>query len=129
MKATTHLSIDPSLCGAPVLLEEGHAVLRLETTDAMAVDAQGLVHGGFPFGLADHAAMLAVNHPNVVLAKAETRFLRPVRAGDPLEADARVTAAQGRKRVVDVTVRSGGREVLVGTFTCAVLDAHVLDGA
>lgn len=129
MKANTHLTIDPSLCGAPVFIEDGHALLRLETTAAMAVDAQGLVHGGFPFGLADYAAMLAVNHPNVVLAKAETRFLRPVRAGEVLEAEARTTETKGRKHFVSVTVRSGGQEVLAGTFTCAVLDAHVLDGA
>jgi len=129
MKTNTHAEIDTALCGAPTLLAEGHAVLRLETTEAMMVDAQHLVHGGFPFGLADHAAMLAVNHPNVVLAKAETRFLRPVRAGDVLEAEARVTASEGRRRVVDVTVRRGDEVVLTGVFTCAILDDHVLAGS
>jgi uncharacterized protein (TIGR00369 family) len=126
MKIDTHHDIDSALCGAPILMEEGHAVLRLLTIDAMSVDAHGLVHGGFPFGLADHAAMLAVNHPNVVLAKAETRFLRPVKAGDLLEAEARVTEVIGRKRIVDVTVRQGEHVVLTGILTCAVLDAHVL---
>jgi acyl-coenzyme A thioesterase PaaI-like protein len=48
----------------------------------MAVDDRGLVHGGFVFGLADHAAMLAVNDPNVVLGAASTRFLKPVRVGE-----------------------------------------------
>jgi acyl-coenzyme A thioesterase PaaI-like protein len=48
----------------------------------MVVDAHGLVHGGFVFGLADYAAMLAVNDPNVVLGAAEARFLKPVRRGD-----------------------------------------------
>ena len=128
MKPNTHLQIDPSICGAPTLLAEGHAILRLHTSDAMKVDAQGLVHGGFPFGLADHAAMLAVNHPNVVLSKAETRFLRPVRSGEHLEAEARVTASEGRRRIVEVTVRRGDQDVLTGTFTCAVLNTHVLDG-
>ncbi len=129
MKANTHLDIDTSLCGAPTLLEEGHAALQLTTTAAMAVDDHQLVHGGFPFGLADHAAMLAVNHPNVVLAGAETRFLRPVRVGDVLEAEAWVTETAGRKRLVEVVVRRGDQDVLTGTLTCAVLDAHVLDGA
>ena len=58
MVPNTHLAIDHSLCGAPQDLSEGHATARLETTAAMAVDVQGLVHGGFVFGLADHAAML-----------------------------------------------------------------------
>ena len=129
MKANTHSDIDTQVCGSPTLLEDGRAVLRLETTDAMKVDAHGLVHGGFPFGLADHAAMLAVNHPNVVLAKAETRFLRPVKAGEVLEAHAELTAIEGRKRTVEVSVRSGEAEVMVGTFHCAVLDAHILKGA
>jgi acyl-coenzyme A thioesterase PaaI-like protein len=44
----------------------------------MAADQRGLVHGGFTFGLADYAAMVAVNDPNVVLGAAEVRFLAPV---------------------------------------------------
>ena len=74
MEIRTHQQIDPALCGRPVSLAPGRAEVTLEMTPAMAVDAEGLVHGGFVFGAADHAAMLAVNHPHVVLA----RCRRPV---------------------------------------------------
>ena len=67
----------------------GTARVGLTTLPEMAVDAAGLVHGGFVFGLADHAAMLAVNDPYVVLGSAAVRFLRPVRVGERLIAEAR----------------------------------------
>jgi acyl-coenzyme A thioesterase PaaI-like protein len=134
----THQSIDPQLVGRPVELGEGVARAALLTTAAMAADARGLVHGGFVFGLADYAAMLAVNDPNVVLAGADTKFLRPVVVGEELIADARVEGAAGRKRTVAVVVRRGAdepgavgsedRPIFTGTFVAAVLDQHVLDG-
>ena len=93
----------------------------------MAADDRGLVHGGFVFGLADYAAMLSVNDPNVVLGAAETRFLAPVRVGEVVDADAEITATKGRKRVIAVRARVGEREVFSGTFTAFVLDQHVLD--
>ena len=122
----THLGINTSLCGEPVSLEPGKSRVRLTTTALMAADALGLVHGGFIFGLADYAAMLAVNDPNVVLGAAESSFLKPVRVGDTAEAVAAVTEEKGRKRLVDVDVTVGGVSVFTGRFTCFVLDAHVL---
>ena len=92
----THLGIDAGLCGSPVRLTDGHAEVRLATVPAMAVDESGLVHGGFVFGLADHAAMLAVNDPNVVLGGANTRFLKPVRVGEVVVAVATVGAWRRR---------------------------------
>ncbi len=70
MEIKTHLAIDRRLCGEPLELREGFASVELTTTREMEADSSGLVHGGFVFGLADHAAMLAVNHPNVVLGQA-----------------------------------------------------------
>jgi acyl-coenzyme A thioesterase PaaI-like protein len=94
----------------------------------MAVDDRGLVHGGFVFGLADHAAMLAVNDPNVVLGGAEVRFTVPVAVGEEVVATATRTAVKGRWHVVEVRAAVGAREVFTGTFTTFVLDGHVLDG-
>lgn len=122
----THLRIDQGLCGTPVRIEDGLAEVRLETSPAMAVDEQGLVHGGFVFGLADHAAMLAVNDPNVVLGAANIRFLRPLRVGDVVVAIATRGVVQGRKRAVLVEVRRGEEPVMTGEFNCVVLDRHVL---
>lgn len=125
----THLRIDPSLCGAPRRLDDGRAEVTLATTAAMAADEQGLVHGGFVFGLADYAAMLAVNHPRVVLGAATSKFLRPLRVGDEVVAVATRTAVTGRKHTVAVEVRRGEEAVMTGEFTCLVLDRHVLDPA
>ena len=122
-----HLGIDPRLCGEPLALGEGTASARFVATAEMAADARGLVHGGFVFGLADYAAMLAVNHPWVVLGSAETRLLAPVRVGDEVVASATRTEQKGRKHVLAVRAKVGEREVLSGTMTAFVLDRHVLD--
>lgn len=125
----THLGLHHGLCGAPVALGPGAATVRLQATPEMAADAEGLVHGGFVFGAADHAAMLAVNDPLVVLAAAEVRFLAPLAVGEVVELRATVTEERGRKRIVAVEGRQGGAEgpvVFTGSFTAAVLDQHVL---
>ncbi len=124
----THLGIDPALCGAPVELGPGRATVALLCTPAMGVDAEGLVHGGFVFGLADHAAMLAVNHPHVVLGSADTRFVAPVRVGARVVAEARRVAEKGRKHTIEVQCAVDGALVMTGTFTAFVLDHHVLQG-
>jgi acyl-coenzyme A thioesterase PaaI-like protein len=125
--AQTHLQIDPTLCGEPVNLEKGRATVAFETTEQMRVDERGLVHGGFVFGLADYAAMLAVNDPNVVLGAAESRFTAPVTVGQRVEASAHVTEDSGAKRVVEARASVGDKEVFRATFTAFVLDEHVLD--
>ena len=126
---TTHLAIDRRLCGRPVALASGRARVELATVSEMAADERGLVHGGFVFGCADYAAMLAVGDPLVVLAGAEVRFLAPVAVGETVIAEARVTGQEGRRREVEVTVERDGTAVFTGTFRCAVPDRHVLDRA
>jgi uncharacterized protein (TIGR00369 family) len=123
----THQKINPALCGRAVALEKGASQVELTTIEQMGVDDSGLVHGGFVFGLADYAAMIAVNHPNVVLGGAEVRFLKPVRVGERLLAAARVETIEGKKRVVPITVEREGEKVFEGTFSCFVLEHHVLD--
>src|SRR5262249_3054185 len=102
MQPDTHLAIDERLCGRVCDLGEGRSVVELTLRDAMRADASGLVHGGFVFGAADYAAMMAVNHPNVVLGSAQVRFTRPSRVGDTLRFEARVDATEGKKRTVAV---------------------------
>lgn len=123
----THLGIDGSLVGEVTAIEEGAATAALVATSAMAADARGLVHGGFTFGLADYAAMVAVNDPNVVLGGAHCRFLAPVRVGERMVARAEVTGEKGKKRVVSVRVSVGAQVVLEGELTAYVLEQHVLD--
>ena len=126
MTIQTHQGINRECFGIPVDLEEGVSRVELQTTRSMAVDETGLVHGGYIFGLADYAAMIAVNHPNVVLWSSDVKFLKPVRAGETVIATATAEARQGRKQIVSVTVTRNDEVVFSGSFTCFVLDKHVL---
>lgn len=130
MEPNTHLALSPRLCGTPVALFLGGAEVELETCDEMRADERGLVHGGFIFGLADYAAMLAINEPNVVLGSAETRFLAPSIVGDKLHATARVLSVDGKRHRVEVHVArqapSVDERVFEGTFVCFVPTRHVL---
>jgi acyl-coenzyme A thioesterase PaaI-like protein len=129
MQANTHLALDPMLCGSLRELAEGRAVVELATLPNMAADAHGLVHGGFVFGLADAAAMFAINQPHVVLGSAETRFLAPVVVGQVLRAEAQLARVDGKKHLVEVSVLRGSDKVFEGTFVCFVPARHVLGGA
>jgi uncharacterized protein (TIGR00369 family) len=126
MDILTHTEIDQALCGKPSTLGEGLSSVELRPDTRMAVDESGLVHGGFIFGLADYAAMIAVNHPNVVLGAADVKFLKPVRTHESVVAEATVTAKEGKKQKVSVVVKGEQGIVFKGRFTCFTPDKHVL---
>ncbi len=127
MKIVTHRQIDQTLCGKSLFVEGGNSQVELLTTPQMAADEQGLVHGGFIFGAADYAAMIAVNHPHVVLGASDVKFLKPVRVGETVMVKARVQEVKGKKYWVAVSVTKDGDEIFQGMFTCFVLDKHVLE--
>jgi acyl-coenzyme A thioesterase PaaI-like protein len=126
MNILTHNLIDNDLCGNPLLIADGYSKVELKTTQKMAVDSTGLIHGGFVFGLADYSAMIAVNHPNVVLGAADVKFIKPVKSGDILISEARVEEKEGKKQTVSVIVTKGDTAIFKGMFTCFILDKHVL---
>jgi uncharacterized protein (TIGR00369 family) len=124
----THLLTDQRWSGRLIQLSPQSAVVELDLRTEMAVDGTGLVHGGFVFSAADFAAMLAVNEPNVVLATAEVRFLRPSASGDVLQFVAKVETIEGRKQSVDVEATdSQGATVFKGNFKCVVLTRPALE--
>ncbi len=127
MEQRTHEKIAAHLCGTPIALSEGKARVALDVSPEMAADGRGLAHGGFTFGLADYAAMLAVNEPTVVLAGATLKFLGPVVVGDRVEAEATVDRQDGKKRWVKVVVKRAGQPVLEGELFAVVPDRHILD--
>jgi len=127
MHIDTHREIDDKLCGRPLSVENGSSAVELVTTAEMTADEKGLVHGGFIFGAADYAAMIAVNHPHVVLGASDVKFLKPVRVGETVLARAQVQEVKGKKYWVSVSVSKDEVEVFQGMFTCFVLDKHVLD--
>jgi acyl-coenzyme A thioesterase PaaI-like protein len=122
----THLTTSKQWVGSPVELGKGKAIVELETQATMAVDEYNLVHGGFIFGLADYAAMLSINHPNVVLGGSSNRFLKPVVAGEKVVATATLTREDGKKKIVEVVVTRGDETVFTGEFTCFIPEKHVL---
>ena len=123
----THTRIERTLSGEPVEISEGSATVKLRTTQVMAADEKGLVHGGFLFSAADYAAMLSVNHPNVVLAGADVRFLKPVKVGEEVILKGKIIEGGDKKIKVHVEGRKGEEKVFEGIFLCVVLDKHVLE--
>jgi len=122
----THLKFNPKF-GRLVELSETGAKVILETTEDMAVDEEGLVHGGFTFGAADFCAMATVNEPYVVLVKATNcEFLAPVKVGDAVEFVSEILMKEKRKVEIKVTGRLHDIKVFEGIFSCVILDKHVL---
>ena len=92
----THLAVSEDLVGKAERIESGNfARVSLTVDSRMRADEKGLIHGGFTFGLADFAAMVAVNDPFVVLLSSQVQFLKPVVTGESLGKDsARVNVIQ-----------------------------------
>lgn len=125
----THLKTSKKLIGNVISIEEDKAIVQLNISEEMVVDSLGLSHGGFTFGLADYAAMVLINHPNVVLGKAEVKFVKPTVVGDVLTATASYKEKiNDVKTVVSVLVFNKKQEVVFeGEFVCFTLQKHVLD--
>ena len=126
MKQNTHFKVNNKLSGEPIELREGYSKIKLQTSLDMIADNSGLVHGGFTFSLADYAAMLAVNHPNVVLGGSKSRFLLPVIEGDVLIAEAQLVRTEGKKIIVDVNVKRNEDIIFTGEFICFTPEKHIL---
>ena len=126
MEQNTHFKVNNKLSGEPIELGEGYSKVRLETNLDMITDKSGLIHGGFTFSLADYAAMLAINHPNVLLGGAQSRFLLPVVKGDVLIAEARLVRKEGKKLIVDVNVKRKEEIVFTGEFICFTPSKYIL---
>ena len=126
MELKTHLKFNPKF-GRLVEITENGAKVVLETNEEMAVDEEGLVHGGFTFGAADFCAMASVNEPYVVLVKATNcEFLAPVKAGDVVEFEGEILMKEKRKVEVRVIGTLNEIKVFEGIFSCVILDKHVL---
>jgi acyl-coenzyme A thioesterase PaaI-like protein len=125
----THLKFNPKF-GRLVEITENGAKVILETTEDMAVDEEGLVHGGFTFGAADFCAMASVNEPYVVLVRASNcEFMAPVKVGDVVEFKGEIILKDKRKVDVKVIGTLNDIKVFEGIFGCVILDTHVLKKA
>ena len=125
----THLLASKKLIGSVISIGNNCASVTLTITSDMIVDTYNLSHGSFVFGLADYAAMVAINEPTVVLGKATTKFLKPVILNDEVTAVATVTDnSNGKKVIVSVDVKNQKNElVFEGEFVCFILEKHILE--
>ncbi|MDY0327951.1 MAG: hotdog domain-containing protein [Arcobacteraceae bacterium] len=126
MQLNTHLKLNNSLNGNVIELKKDYAKISLQTSDTMRCDDEGLVHGGFAFCAADFCAMASVNHPFVVLAKSEVKFLAPVKVGDVVIFEGNVASNDGRKQTVSVVGKVGDKDVFMGEFKTVILEKHIL---
>lgn len=124
----THQMIKKELSGTPIEIGKDFSKLELITNSQMVLDDSRLIHGGFVFSLADYAAMLAINHPNVVLGGANVKFLKPIVEGDHLIAEAHLTKIESKKYIVEVEVYRDNDLVFNGEFICFIPKKHVLMG-
>jgi len=122
----THEKINQNLCGEIVKMQEGYVEVDLLTIPEMLADGVGLIHGGFVFGAADYAAMLAVNERNVVLIASDCQFLSPVKLHDVVHVVAQVRHKEGRKRNVHVKAFVLDIKVFEGEFKTVITEKHVL---
>ena len=122
----THERINQNLCGEIIKIELGYVEVSLTTIEEMLADDIGLIHGGFIFGAADYAAMLAVNEKNVVLVASNCQFLSPVKFHDEVNIIARVRHKEGRKRNVHVEGFVLDIKVFEGEFKTVITEKHVL---
>jgi acyl-coenzyme A thioesterase PaaI-like protein len=121
----THLKFNKKF-GQLIEIGEDTAKVRLEATEEMAVDEEGLIHGGFTFGAADFCAMATVNEPFVVLVRSQCEFMAPVKVGDVVEFVSETVMKEKRKQEIKVTGYLNEIKVFEGMFGCVVLDKHVL---
>jgi acyl-coenzyme A thioesterase PaaI-like protein len=124
----THKKLLPKY-GRLVELKKDYAKVILDAIEEMAVDDYGLIHGGFTFGAADFCAMATVNEPYVVLVRSQSSFLAPVKVGDSVIFESEVLMKDKRKWEVKVTGTINEIKVFEGTFSCVILDKHVLKKA
>ncbi|GBD94643.1 transcription factor FapR [bacterium BMS3Abin05] len=125
MERQTHLKAKRDFIGQVLEIQtDFFARVSLVTKEEMVVDEYGLIHGGFTFGLADFAAMLAVNHPNVVLASANVQFIKPVKLGDILIAIGQVIEKKDSERLVHVQILVAEKTIFEGDFRCKILPKH-----
>ena len=122
----THKKINQNLCGKLIEQDKNYAKVKFEATEEMAVDEEGLVHGGFTFGAADFCAMATINHPNIVLTSSKSKFLAPVKVGDVVYFESEIIFDDDKRQEIIVRGKINDIKVYEGTFGTVVLKKHVL---
>lgn len=101
---------------------DGRAVIGAVAEKGM-VNAQGMVHGGLAYVMADTASAYALRSmgPPGVTQNASITYLKGARPGMKLEAEAHVVKAGARMVSLRAEVRSGSSLIAHGMFNFALL--------
>lgn len=91
----------------------GYARLTMPVRDEF-LNGHGICHGGLMFTLADSCFAFACNSHNIntVAAGCSIEFLKPVRGGDVLVAEAQEQLLSGRHGIYDIRVTNGAGETV-----------------
>jgi acyl-coenzyme A thioesterase PaaI-like protein len=122
----THLKINKNYCGVLMEMNEGYAKVLLSTIEEMGVDELGMIHSGFIFGAANYCAVMAINHPNVVLTWSDCRFLVPIDIGKEVIFEAEALHTSTKKREVKVVGKTDDIKIFEGIFVCVTMEKHPL---
>lgn len=95
----------------------------LETTEDMVFERTRLVRGQYIFAQAESLAIALIDADVVLTGLANSKFKRPVTAGERLLAKAEVIRHQGNRSVVLVETRIGQEKVFRGKFVVFAVDA------
>lgn len=118
--------INQNLVGSLKEVEQNRAIVSLTCTEDMVVDQKGLIHSGFLFSSANYAAIVAVNHPNALLAVSKANFLAPAVLNNVIEFRANALQTEAKKRIVEVTGFLGNEKIFEAEFAIVVMDKHIL---
>lgn len=120
--ATPPTTLNPA--GLPVAREPGYSRVELRTSVEMTAHGSDFVRGAVVFGLADHAAMLALDDPSAVVEAADVRFVKPVGVDQLIVAEANARMRIGKRRHVAVKVSQGEEKIFEGDFTVCLTEAR-----
>ena len=115
-----------SLCADEVVgLEPSKwALSMLSTNPDMAFRQTEMVGDYYIYAQAASLAIATIDAEMVVVATARLKYCRPAYLGEKIIARSKVGTHKGNKYVVSVHSRIGDREIFVGRFVVAALDAH-----
>jgi acyl-coenzyme A thioesterase PaaI-like protein len=88
----------------------------LETTPEMGVKKSGIVRGHILFAQANSLAAAVVDADVVLTGEAQVKFISPVKVGEKVLAKAQVLSEDGRRREVEVVLKTKERVVFRGHF-------------
>lgn len=97
----------------------------LEIVPEMCFKKSGIARGHVLFAQANSLAAATVDADVALTAECAVEFIAPVRVGERILAKARVTTKEGRRREVEVAVKSRERMVLTGRFVLYGLSKEI----